>query len=40
MRADQQREAEGQARREREQAAINAAMQATQDELQRQLLSF
>jgi hypothetical protein len=40
MRADQQRAAEEQARRDRDQAAINAAMQARQDELQRQLLTF
>jgi len=33
MRADQQRAAEEQARREREQVAVNAAMQARQDEL-------
>ena len=35
MRADQRRAAEEQARRDRDQAAINAAMQARQDELQR-----
>ena len=40
MRADQWRAAEEQARRDRDQAAINAAMQARQDELQRQLLTF
>ena len=40
MRAAQQRAAEEQARRDRDQAAINAAMQARQDELQRQLLTF
>lgn len=40
MRADQRRAAEEQARRDRDQAAINAAMQARQDELQRQLLTF
>jgi hypothetical protein len=40
MRADQRRAAEEQARRERDQAAINIAMQARQDELQRQLLTF
>jgi len=40
MRADQQRAAEEQARRDREQAAINATMQARKDELQRQLLTF
>ena len=34
------RAAEEQARRDRDQAAINAAMQARQDELQRQLLTF
>jgi hypothetical protein len=34
MRADQQRVAEEQARRDRVQAAINAAIQARQDELQ------
>jgi hypothetical protein len=33
MRADQQRAAEEQARRDREQAAVNAAMQAKQDKL-------
>jgi len=37
MRADQRRAAEEQARRDRDQAAINAAMQA---ELQRQLMTF
>jgi hypothetical protein len=40
MRANQRRAAEEQARRDRDQAAINAAMQARQDELQRQLLTF
>jgi len=35
MRADQRRAAEEQARRDRDQAAINAAIQARQDELQR-----
>jgi len=40
MRADQCRAAEEQARRDRDQAAINAAMQARQDELQRQLMTF
>ena len=40
MRADQRRAAEEQARRDRDEAAINAAMQARQDELQRQLLTF
>jgi len=40
MRADQCRAAEEQARRDRDQATINAAMQASQDELQRQLLAF
>jgi len=40
MRADQCRAAVEQARRDRDQAAINAAMQARQDELQRQLLTF
>jgi len=40
MRADQRRAVEEQARRDRDQATINAAMQATQDELQRQLLTF
>jgi hypothetical protein len=40
MRADQQRATEEQARRDREQAVVNVAMQAWQDELQRQLLSF
>jgi len=40
MRADQQRAAEEQARRDRDQAAINAAMHARQDELQRYLLTF
>jgi len=35
MRADQRRAAEERARRDRDQAAINAAMQARQDELQR-----
>ena len=40
MRADQRRAAEEQVRRDREQAAINAAMQARQDKLQRQLLTF
>ena len=34
MRADQQRAAKEQARRDREQAAVNAAMQARRDELQ------
>ena len=40
MRADQRRAAEEQARRDRDQAAINAAIQARQDELQRQFLAF
>jgi len=40
MRADQRWATEEQARRDRDQAAINAAMQARQDELQRQLLTF
>jgi len=40
MRADQCRAAEGEARRDRDQAAINAAVQAWQDELQRQFLTF
>jgi len=40
MRADQRRAAEEQARRDRDQAAINAAMQARQDELQGQLMTF
>jgi len=40
MRAYQRRVAEEQARRDRDQAAINAAMQARQDEHQRQLLTF
>jgi len=40
MRADQQRAAEEQARRDRERAAVNVAMQAKYDELQRQLLSL
>ena len=40
MRADQRRAAEEQARRDRDQAAINAAIQAHQDELQRQFLAF
>ena len=40
MRADQHRAAEEQARRDRDQAAINAAMHPRQDELQRQLLTF
>jgi len=40
MRADQWRAAEEQARRDRDQATINAAMQDRQDELQRQLLTF
>jgi hypothetical protein len=40
MRADQRRVAEEQARRDRDQAAINAAVQARQDELQRQFLTF
>ena len=40
MRADQRRAAEEHARRDRDQAAINVAMQARQDELQRQLLTF
>jgi len=40
MTADQRRAAEEQARRDRDQAAINAAMQARQDELQYQLLTF
>jgi len=40
MRADQRRAAEEQARRDRDQAAINTAMQARKDELQRQLLTF
>jgi len=40
MRADQHRAAEEQARRDRDQAAINAAIQARQDELQRQFLAF
>jgi len=40
MRADQRRAAEEQARRDRDQAAINAAIQARQDELQRQFLGF
>ena len=35
MRADQRRAAKEQARRDRDQAAINAAIQARQDELQR-----
>jgi len=39
-RADQRRAAEEQARRDRDQAAINAAIQARQDELQRQFLAF
>jgi len=40
MRANQRQAAEEQARRDRDEAAINAAMQARQDELQRQLLTF
>ena len=40
MRADQRRTAKEQARRGRDQAAINAAIQARQDELQRQFLAF
>jgi len=40
MRVDQWRAAEEQARRDRDQDAINAAMQAKQDELQRQLLTI
>jgi len=40
MRADQRRAAEEQARRDRDQAAINAAIHARQDELQRQFLAF
>ena len=40
MRADQRRATEEQARRVRDQAAINAAIQARQDELQRQFLAF
>jgi len=40
MRADQRRAAEEQARRDRDQVAINAAVQARQDELQRQFLTF
>jgi len=40
MRADQRRAAEEQARRDRDQATINAAMQDKQEELQRQLLTF
>jgi len=40
MRADQRRVAEEQARRDRDQAAINVAVQARQDELQRQFLTF
>jgi len=40
MSADQRRAAKEQARRDRDQAAINAAMQARQDDLQRQLLTF
>jgi len=40
MRADQRRAAEEQARRDRDQAAINVAVQARQDELQRQFLTF
>jgi len=40
MRADQRRAAEDQARRDRDQATINAAVQARQDELQRQFLTF
>jgi len=40
MRADQRRVAEEQARRDRDQAAINAAIQARQDELQRQFQAF
>ena len=40
MRADQRRVAEEKARRDRDQAAINAAVQARQDELQRQFLTF
>jgi hypothetical protein len=40
MRADQQRAAKEQDRRDREQTVVNAAMQDKQDELQRQLLSF
>ena len=39
-RADQWRAAEEQARRDRDQATVNAAMQTKQDELQRQLLTF
>jgi hypothetical protein len=35
MKADQQRATEEQARHDREQAAVNVAMQARQDELQR-----
>jgi len=40
MREDQHRAAEEKARRDRDQAAINAAVQARQDELQRQFLTF
>jgi len=39
-RADQRRATEEQARRDRDQAAINAAIQARQDELQWQFLAF
>jgi len=40
MGADQRWAAEEQVRRDRDQAAINAAVQARQDELQRQFLTF
>jgi len=40
MRADHRRTAEEQAKRDRDQAAINAAIRARQDELQRQFLAF
>jgi len=40
MRADQRRVTEEQARRDRDQAAINAAIHARQDELQRQFMAF
>ena len=40
LRADQYRAAEEQARRDRDQAVINAAIQARQDELQQQFLAF
>ena len=40
MRADQRRAAEEQVGRDRDQAAINAAVRARQDKLQRQFLTF